>query len=98
MKEKDLVRRILKDIKAAGAKAIKIHGSGYQERGTPDIIGCHQGGFFAIEVKVGDRKVTPLQERRLQEWGQHGGTVTIAQEDFQVMDFLIRIAPFWKLP
>ena len=31
--------------------AIRTHGSAFQMRGTPDIIGCSHGMFFAIEAK-----------------------------------------------
>ena len=31
---------------------MKTHGDGYQRTGIPDLIGCVEGAFFALEVKA----------------------------------------------
>jgi len=56
--ERDVVKRIRAALAARGAWTIKIHGSVFQPRGTPDIIGCIQGRLFAFEVKE-DRHEPP---------------------------------------
>ena len=52
MKESDVVRLMLKVLNSQERTfAIRTHGSAFQMRGTPDIIGCSHGMFFAIEAK-----------------------------------------------
>ena len=103
MKESALVHNLLKALNAAGAKAIKIHGSAFSEAGTPDIIGAagfQSGRAFAIECKVGRNQPTALQRQRLHEWECGGAVTAIAREDFDVAKFLanirdgIRINPY----
>ena len=42
-------------------------------RGTPDIIGCYQGFYFAFELKVGKNKADALQRYTLGKIGDAGG-------------------------
>lgn len=42
-------------------------------RGTPDIIGCYQGKFFAWELKVLGNKPTQLQQFTLDKITQASG-------------------------
>ena len=52
MKESDVVRLMLKALNSQKRTfAIRTHGSAFQMKGTPDIIGCSHGMFFAIEAK-----------------------------------------------
>ena len=52
MKESNVVRLMLKALNSQERTfAIRTHGSAFQMRGTPDIIGCSHGMFFAIEAK-----------------------------------------------
>jgi len=70
--EKTLTTQILRRLNALqGCHAVKTHGSIYQS-GWPDIIGCHRGQFFAIEVKIADRQPTKLQQVALETWKQVG--------------------------
>ena len=73
-----MVNRILKLISQdTMTKAIKLHGSIYQEEGTPDILivkTATNGRVFTlmIEAKLPDEFPTPIQEYRLREWGLAG--------------------------
>ena len=52
MSETAITRRILRAINARpDAKAIKLHGSGWMEVGTPDIHATVAGRSFWLEVK-----------------------------------------------
>ena len=52
MKESDVVRLMLKALNSQERTfAIRTHGSAFQMKGTPDIIGCSHGMFIAIEAK-----------------------------------------------
>ena len=56
-------------------------GNGFGRAGIPDIIGCMDGKFIAIECKAGKGKTTALQERELIAICNHGGFTFIARED-----------------
>ena len=55
--------------------------NGFGRAGIPDIIGCMDGHFIAIECKAGKGTTTALQDRELNAILNHGGTVFIARED-----------------
>jgi Holliday junction resolvase len=55
--------------------------NGFGRAGIPDIVGCMDGHFIAIECKAGKGKTTALQDRELNAILNHGGTVFIARED-----------------
>ena len=54
--------------------------NGFGRAGIPDIIGCMDGHFIAIECKAGKGTTTALQDRELNAILNHGGTVFIARE------------------
>jgi len=54
--------------------------NGFGRAGIPDIVGCMDGHFIAIECKAGKGTATALQERELNSILNHGGTVFIARE------------------
>lgn len=58
MSEHDLVKKILKALRLAYPDDVwyKIYTGPYQERGVPDILGCHKGRFIGLEVKTPKRK------------------------------------------
>ena len=39
----------------------KIHGNKFQHIGIPDYLGCIEGFFFGMEVKIPGGKATPAQ-------------------------------------
>ena len=55
--------------------------NGFGRAGIPDIVGCMDGHFIAIECKAGKGKTTALQDRELNAILNHGGTVYVARED-----------------
>ena len=79
MKESTIVDNIRKALnKLPGTKAIKVHGTPYMKAGTPDILGCSHGQFFALEVKRDEtKKPTALQERQLFEWQEAGAKAAV---------------------
>jgi Holliday junction resolvase len=54
--------------------------NGFGRAGIPDIVGCMDGHFIAIECKAGKGKTTALQDRELNMILNAGGTVFIARE------------------
>jgi Holliday junction resolvase len=68
---------------------------GYGRSGVPDIIGCYNGCFFAIECKAGNNKPTALQLRELDNIAKAGGDIFIINETNvdQIEAFLIAQNP-----
>lgn len=86
MLEKDLTRKIKK---ALPGYWIKIPGSAYLA-GVPDLIGCVDGKFVAIEVKRPDTSygVTERQAahiRMIQEAGGIAGVATSVEEALKLL-------------
>lgn len=73
MLEKAIVGMIIETLRSRGAWCVKIHGGAYQSAGLPDIIGCHEGRFFALEVKRPGKHLTPLQALTLSRIASAGG-------------------------
>lgn len=55
-----------------------IHGGQFNV-GIPDLLGCYDGKFFAIELKIKKGKPTPLQLQRLTDIRHAGGIQGVAK-------------------
>ena len=78
MNESTITTAILKWLNAQeGCEAIKLHISGLQRAGDPDIVACWRGRALMIEVKMPGKKPTPLQEHRLAAWAAAGAIVGV---------------------
>ena len=76
-KVKNAVRKILDRL---GIYHFMPPGMGLGRSGIPDIIGCKNGKFIAIECKAGKGKVTALQERELIAICNAGGFTFVVNE------------------
>lgn len=58
-----------------GSWLVKIHGGPFQAAGIPDLVGCIEGRFVGLEVKLPDdsSQATPLQSRTLAGIRRAGG-------------------------
>lgn len=54
--------------------------NGYGRAGIPDIVGCVNGQFFAIECKAGNGKTTALQDKELNRIAAAGGHAFLVNE------------------
>lgn len=62
--ESKLSRRIMTELRANGAFVFKVWGSEHMMAGLPDLIGCYEGRFFGLEVKMPDnRDGTSVRQR-----------------------------------
>jgi Holliday junction resolvase len=77
-KVKTKVVAILKELRAYYFYPVS---GGYGASGIPDIVGCYNGKFFAIECKAGMNKPTPLQEKNLNSIKATGGITLVVNED-----------------
>lgn len=64
---------------------MKIHGGPFQSAGIPDLLGCVNGLFFGLEVKVPKRgKVSRIQEvvmAKIRNKGQGIAAVVTSPEE-----------------
>ena len=54
---------------------------GFGRSGVPDIVGCFNGVFFAVECKSGKNIPTALQEREMQNIKRAGGKAWVVNEE-----------------
>jgi hypothetical protein len=79
MTEAVLSKKIGRKLRDKGCFAVKIHGGPNQQRGLPDIVGCYDGDFFGLEVKLPgkERTLTELQAKKLRDIKQAGGIAVV---------------------
>lgn len=77
-KVKAAVRKLLDKL---GIYHFMPPGMGLGRSGIPDIVGCYNGAFVAIECKAGKGKTTALQDRELDAICRAGGFTFVARED-----------------
>jgi len=65
------------------------HGSPLQMSGLPDIVGCWNGRFVGLEVKVPGQKPTDLQAHRLREITSAGGIAGVVTSPEEALRLLI---------
>jgi len=85
--------------KELGGRWIKIHGGPYQEKGLSDIIGCLDGRFIAIEVKMPGKEdtVTDMQQRFIDQVLESGGVALVSSNIETTLKFFKRKRRRWKL-
>lgn len=71
---------VTEQLKQLGAYYFYPVTGGFGRSGVPDIVGCYQGLFFAIECKAGKNKPTPLQQKNMDQIVQAGGLTWVANE------------------
>ena len=77
-KVKEKAKRILESI---GAYYFIPATGGYGRSGVPDIVGCLNGVFFAIECKANGGRPTALQLREIERINVAGGFAIVVDED-----------------
>ena len=76
--EKSFENKIKRYLKERGCYRVKYHGNYFSENGTPDILGCVNGYFLAIEVKAQDGKPSELQLAKIDAIRKAGGFAYVA--------------------
>jgi len=82
MDESEVVRRMMARLNALpGVYCLRTHGGSFQQKGTPDIMGCAHGHFFAIEAKKSAReKPSEAQQYNLKKFRQAGGKTFVSHD------------------
>lgn len=101
LKESDLQKQILDYLRLKGYLAFKHHSTGftvrsgkvmafkYGHKGIADIIGTTKNGiFFAIEVKMPKKKLSPDQEKFLEKVNKSNGIAIVAYSLDDVSEIL----------
>ena len=83
-----IVQRMKKLIRSRGGWVVKVHGSPYQDKGTPDLLACYKGFFVAIEVKTPRGVPRPEQEQARKEIIAAGGRALITHQVEEVTNVL----------
>ena len=88
--ESILVGKIITALRLTpGCEVTKIHGGPYTRKGEPDLLGCCNGRFFAIEVKLPGETPEPIQLHVLRLWAKAGARVGIARSVQDALDIAI---------
>jgi hypothetical protein len=82
MQEAEVVRKMLAALNALdGVYAIRTHGGSFQQKGTPDVLGCAHGRFFAIEAKRSAlEKPSAAQQYNMKKFRRAGGKTFISHD------------------
>jgi Holliday junction resolvase len=83
-KVKDKIKKVLKE---RGIYFVMPATGGYGSSGAPDILVCHKGKFYGIEVKAGTNKPTALQLDNLNRIEDNGGYAFVIN-DANVDDYM----------
>ena len=76
-KVKEVVKKFLKE---KGIYYIMPATGGYGSSGAPDIVVCHKGKFYGLEIKSGANKPTALQMDNLDRIEKNGGYAIVINE------------------
>lgn len=84
MSEATITRQIiavLKQQKAAGRNVwwFKVHGGPMQRAGVPDLYVLVDGVSIWVEIKTPAGRVSPLQERTIEQIGRAGGRTAVVR-------------------
>lgn len=82
MDEAEVVRRMMATLNAIpGVYCLRTHGGSFQQKGTPDIMGCALGHFFAIEAKRSAREEpSEAQWYNLEKFEQADGATFVSHD------------------
>jgi hypothetical protein len=73
-------KRVKDELDKMGVYHFSPMQNGMGRAGIPDIIGCFEGQFIAIECKAGKGTTTALQERELTRIQNAGGYALVVNE------------------
>jgi Holliday junction resolvase len=79
--EKKVKTKVVAILKELGAYYFYPVTGGYGASGVPDIVGCYNGKFFAVECKAGKGKTTALQDKNIAQIIACGGRAIVVNED-----------------
>ena len=90
MREAEIQKRLMTRLrtKFPGIYVRKIAQGPYSQGGIPDLLGCLNGMFFAIEVKTGAGQISKLQELEIKAITSAKGLALVCY-DITDFDYII---------
>lgn len=90
MKEATLRTAIVKALRAYSGWWVVTHGGMYQQAGLPDIIGCYQGRFIGLEVKLPGKEhmLTARQAHAIKKINAADGRARVVTSVTEALDFV----------
>ena len=73
MLERNFQAKVIKYIVRRGGYVLNVAGGTQIPKGTPDLLVCWRGRFFALELKTDTGKTTELQKDKICEIRKAGG-------------------------
>lgn len=97
-REGKLAQSIMTSLRRQGVFCFKVHGSEFMAAGLPDIIGCVEGLFIGLEVKLPETRsnTTPRQRLMVTNIRKAGGcaaVVTSVKEARAIVNELLAARP-----
>lgn len=89
--ESRLQQRIQKSLRRdVGGFWFKMWGGPFTPAGIPDLIGCVQGVFFALEVKRDDKrsKTSDIQDETIDDINAAGGCAGVVRSPTEAIDIV----------
>ena len=89
VKESVIQRQIINHLRGMGAWVFNVHGSPYQQVGTPDLLVGYKGRFYAMEVKRPGGVLSPVQAKVIEEIrasGSVAGRVESIEEAVELLE------------
>ena len=94
MLEKTLQAKVMKYLRGIeGLWCYKV--ADRYSSGVPDILGCYNGQFFGIELKVGNNKPTKLQSHTIEQINQCNGNAVVCYSLDEVKYFIEGMIKRW---
>ena len=88
LSETNLKRKVIGFLKKHYPDAWVYKASDKWISGIPDLLICKEGRFYAIELKVGRNKATPIQEFVIRKIHEAGGRVSVCWSVEEVERFI----------
>jgi len=79
--EKKVKTKVVAILKELGAYYFYPVTGGYGASGVPDVVGCYNGKFFAVECKAGKGTTTALQDKNIAQIRACGGRAIVVNEE-----------------
>ena len=95
MNEARLRTNVVKALRNYSGFWFVTHGGQFQQGGLPDVLGCYQGVFYGIELKMPGREhtLTERQAHALKSIKAAGGKATMATSVQEALDFVFGSPP-----
>jgi Holliday junction resolvase len=93
--ENRIVANILTALRRRGIYARRIHGTGWQQPGLPDVICCVAGMLVGLEVKTETGRLSKIQEREIGLIRKAGGVAGVVRSVAEALAIVEDVEARW---